>query len=88
MISLQEKGTPAVVLIPNPVHGNAVLYISKEVKATSVNVYDAAGSLIKRMAVGAGVQQVKISTDGLAPGIYTIETNGASRQITRMLVQH
>ncbi|HEX6428097.1 MAG TPA: M36 family metallopeptidase, partial [Niastella sp.] len=88
IISLQEKGNPAVVLIPNPVNGDAVLYISKEVKATSVHVYDAAGSLVKRMAVGAGVQQVKISTDGLAPGIYTIETKGANRQITRMLVQH
>lgn len=85
---MHEKGDPAVVLVPNPVHGNAVLYISKEVKATSVNVYDAAGSLVRRMAVGAGVQQVKITTGGLAPGVYTIETNGAHRQITRMLVQH
>ena len=88
IISLQEKGNPAVVLIPNPVNGDAVLYISKEVKATSVNVYDASGSLVKQMSVGAGMQQVKISTDGLAPGVYTIETKGANRQITRMLVQH
>jgi hypothetical protein len=88
IISLPEKGNPAVVLIPNPVNGDAVLYISKEVKATSVNVYDAAGSLVKSMAVGAGVQQVKISTDGLASGVYTIETKGANRQITRMLVKH
>jgi hypothetical protein len=87
-ISLQEKGNPAVALIPNPVNGDAVLYISKEVKATGVNVYDAAGSLVKQMTVGAGVQQVKISTGELAPGIYTIETKGANRQITRMLVQH
>jgi hypothetical protein len=64
------------------------LYISKEVKATSVKVYNAAGSMVMQLAVGAGVQQVRISTTGLAPGIYTIETNGANRQITRMMVQH
>ena len=88
IISLQENGHSAVVLVPNPVNGNAVLYISKEVKATGVNVYNAAGSLVKLITVGAGVQQVKISTDGLAPGVYTIETKGVNRQITRMLVQH
>jgi hypothetical protein len=88
IINLQEKGYPAVVLIPNPVNGDAVLYISKEVKATGVNVYDAAGSLVKQMTVGAGVQQLKISTNGLAPGVYTIVTKGANRQIIRMLVQH
>jgi extracellular elastinolytic metalloproteinase len=86
-VTLKESGNPAVVLIPNPVNANAMLYISKEVKATSVKVYNAAGSMIMQLAVGAGVQQVRISTTGLAPGIYTIETNGANRQITRMMVQ-
>jgi hypothetical protein len=87
-VTLKENGNPSVVLIPNPVNANAMLYISKEVKATSVKVYNAAGSLIMQQAVGAGVQQVRISTAGLAPGIYTIETNGANRKITRMMVQH
>ncbi|AEV98072.1 hypothetical protein A4D02_14455 [Niastella koreensis] len=87
-VTLKENGNPAVLLIPNPVNANAILYISKEVKAASVKVYNAAGSLVMQQAVGAGVQQVRISTAGLAPGIYTIETNGANRQITRMMVQH
>jgi hypothetical protein len=87
-VTLQEKGNPTVVLIPNPVNSNAMLYISKEVKATSVNVYNAAGSQVMQMTIGAGVQQVRIATNGLAPGIYTIVTNGANRQVTRMLVQH
>jgi extracellular elastinolytic metalloproteinase len=86
-VTLKESGNPAVVLIPNPVNANAMLYISKEVKATSVKVYNAAGSMVMQLAVGAGVQQIRISTTGLAPGIYTIETNGANRQITRMMVQ-
>lgn len=87
-VTLKENGIPSVVLVPNPVNANAMLYISKEVKATSVKVYNAAGSMVRQLAVGAGVQQVQISTLGLAPGIYTIETNGANRQITRMMVQH
>ncbi|MFL5746333.1 MAG: M36 family metallopeptidase [Niastella sp.] len=87
-VTLKENGNPAVVLIPNPVNANAMLYISKEVKATSVKVYNAAGSMVMQLAIGAGVQQVRISTTRLAPGIYTIETNGANRQITRMMVQH
>jgi len=88
IVTLKEKGNPAVVLIPNPVNANALLYISKEVKATSVKVYNAAGSIVMQQTVGAGVQQVRISTAGWAPGMYTIETTGANRQITRMMVQH
>jgi extracellular elastinolytic metalloproteinase len=88
IVTLKENGSPSVVLVPNPVNANAMLYISKEVKATSVKVYNAAGSMVMQLVVGAGVQQVRIPTTGLAPGIYTIETNGANRQITRMMVQH
>jgi extracellular elastinolytic metalloproteinase len=87
-VTLKENGNPAVVLIPNPVNADAMLYISKEVKATSVKVFNGAGVLVMQKTIGAGVQQVRISTTALAPGIYTIETNGANRQITRMMVQH
>jgi hypothetical protein len=87
-VVLKENGNAAVVLIPNPVNADAMLYISKEVKATSVKIYNAAGVQVMQKTIGAGVQQVRISTMGLTPGVYTIETNGANRQITRMMVQH
>ncbi len=88
IINISEKGKPALVLIPNPVNMDVTIYISKEAKATSIKVYDAAGSLVNRLSVGAGVQQVKINTATLAAGVYTVEANGAERLVTRMLVQH
>jgi extracellular elastinolytic metalloproteinase len=87
-INLRTKGSPLVVLVPNPVHTEAVLYISKEAKARSIKVVDAAGSIVRQMTVGTGTQQIKIATTGLAAGVYTIETTGESRYITRMVVQH
>jgi hypothetical protein len=83
-----DKNEKPLMLVPNPVNNDAVLYISDELKATSVKIYNASGSLVWQMVIGAGVQQVKIPTNKLAAGVYIIETTGVNRRTIRMLVQH
>ena len=83
-----HKNEKPLMLVPNPVNNVAVLYISNELKATSVKIYNASGSLVWQMVIGAGVQQVKIPTNKLAAGVYIIETTGVNRRTIRMLVQH
>lgn len=88
IVNLKAKGAPMIVLVPNPVSTDAVLYISKEAKARSVKVYDATGSLVRQLTVSSGSQQVRIATTTLSNGVYTVEATGESRHIVRMLVQH
>ncbi len=88
IINMREKGTPALVLVPNPVTSETTLYIDKELKAKNVRIYDAAGSLVRKATLTAGTQQLVISTSDLASGIYTIETDGISRNNVRMIIKH
>ncbi|MEP6676743.1 MAG: M36 family metallopeptidase [Ferruginibacter sp.] len=88
IINLQNKGVPMLVLVPNPVNSDAMLYFSKDINARSISIYNAAGSLVRQISVTAGTQKIQLSTMDLSSGIYTIETNGADRYITRMTVQH
>ena len=88
IINIKENGKPMLVLLPNPVSSDAILYMSKDIQAKTVKIFNAAGSLIQQTKIGTGVQQLKISTTELPAGVYMIETTGAGRFVTRMLVQH
>lgn len=86
VMAVKEK--TGMILMPNPVNTEATLYISKAIKARFVNVYSLTGKLVQQIPVGAGAQQVKITTSGLTPGVYIIETIGGKKEVTRMIVQH
>ena len=88
VITMNENGKAMLVLVPNPVSTDVTLYLSRELKAVSISIYDAAGSLVRRIPVGTGVQQITISTVALATGMYTLQAAGTGQFVTRMLVQH
>ncbi|MEO7310812.1 MAG: M36 family metallopeptidase [Chitinophagaceae bacterium] len=86
-VNMLDKKKPMVSLVPNPVTTDAMLYISKEVNARSVKIYNAAGGLVQKVET-SNMQQLQISTANLPAGVYTIETNGKGRYVTRMIVKH
>lgn len=87
-VTFDDKSKTQVILMPNPVSGDALLYMSTGFKASDVKMYDAAGSLVKQWKLNAGSAQLRISTYGLANGIYTIEVTGTGKTTTRMVVRH
>ena len=91
-VKLIKKGifnNPSIVLAPNPVAQESTLFLSSDVKASNIHIYDAAGSLVKVLKINTGDQQVKINTAPFANGIYLIEiTGGTEKQVIRMMVQH
>lgn len=87
VVQIQLMGNNQPVLVPNPVKNDATLYISKYNKTTTVKIYDAAGSLVRTLTATPGTQQINISGANLTAGVYVLETTGAERTITKMVVQ-
>jgi extracellular elastinolytic metalloproteinase len=87
IVNITKSGNSSPVLVPNPVSSESMLYFSKSTKQTTIKIYDAAGSLVRKLVAEPGVQQMKITSANLANGVYIIETTGTYRHITRMVVQ-
>lgn len=93
---LPLTGAPAptgpgnLVLHPNPAHGQVSLDLPMSSKATTVEVHDALGRLVRMMRVASdtGPQTVSISLTGLMPGVYSVQAyNGTWRGVHRLLVE-
>lgn len=87
-------GAPSSInLFPNPAAENVKLSFTLEEQAeVSVNIYDALGQLIRaenKGAYAAGKQEIAISIEMLANGMYVVELVADNRRTTTQLnVQH
>ena len=85
----RTRNTPTLVLIPNPSNDLTTLYVARNAATTFINIYDAAGSCVKKMNIKNGSQQAEINTSTLAAGIYVVESVvNNEKQIIRMVVKH
>lgn len=89
-LGVAETILPASVRVsPNPARGAATLQLSLVKAGTvSINVIDATGrtvAIVHNGPLAAGNQQLPISTEKLASGIYTIAIHSADVNLTQQL---
>jgi hypothetical protein len=68
--------TPAVSfsVAPNPASGSVIVFA----QAPAVDIYDAAGRLVRRLALNSG----RATLSGLEPGVYVLRAGTASAKLT------
>jgi len=75
----------SIILKPNPVT-NGVLYISSSANCNRIDLHDATGRLMKRVAVNG--LQLQFPMQGLAKGIYIITvTTDAGKKVKKIVIE-
>lgn len=77
-------GGTAFTLAPNPAHGSVVLTLSTQpLPGTVLTVHDVTGREMMRRMLDA--HEIKLSTGGMAAGVYTVTVSGPQGKSTRHL---
>lgn len=82
--TLQQAGSLAYTLYPNPSNGSATLQLAEPVQQATLQVYDAQGKLLTSHSVSGSSYQLS----GLAPGLYTLQLRSAQGSGTARLLVH
>lgn len=80
-LATESANRAALVLAPNPAHGNARLTLGEGMSAAAAVVTDVLGREVRTVTLSASQRTADISLTGLRPGVYLVRVGTVARRL-------
>lgn len=82
--SVENNELKSVDVYPNPAH-SGYFYVRNLQAGENISIVGMTGQLVRSFV--AETETMRISTDGLAKGLYMIEISGVEKKVSKLLIQ-